>query len=64
MADDKLRTFAERLFREKRSWHRAQARLPVREKVKILLELQRQDYPLLQRHRRLQPWERPWDITA
>ncbi len=38
--------------------------LPVCEKVKILLELQRQDYPLLQQQRRLQSWERPWDITA
>ena len=52
----------ERIFQEKRRWHRRQARLPVREKVRILLELQRQDYPLLQRHRRLQAWERPWEI--
>ena len=52
----------ERLFRAKREWHRAQARRPVREKVRILLELQRQDLPLLARHRPLRAWERPWPI--
>jgi hypothetical protein len=30
--------------------------------VRILLELQRQDLPLLQRHRRLDWWEKPWPI--
>ncbi len=52
----------ERLFRAKREWHRAQARLPLREKVRILLELQRQDLPLIARHRPLRSWERPWPI--
>lgn len=50
------------LFKAKAEWHAEQARLPVKEKVRILLELQRQDYPLLQRHRKLDWWERPWDI--
>jgi hypothetical protein len=54
---------ARRLFEDKRAWHRAQAGLPLREKVRILLELQRQDLPLIQRQRQLQPWERPWDVT-
>ena len=51
------------LFDAKAEWHRAQARLPVREKVRILLELQRQDLPLIARRRRLRPWERPWPVT-
>lgn len=52
----------ERLFRAKAEWHQRQARLPVKEKVRILLELQRQDHPLLKRHRRLEWWEKPWTI--
>jgi len=31
--------------------------------VRILLELQRQELPLLARQRPLQRWERPWDVT-
>jgi hypothetical protein len=51
------------LFRAKVEWHRRQARLPIKEKVRILLELQRQDYPLLRRHRELEWWEKPWEVT-
>lgn len=58
-ADDSV---IERLFSAKRGWHRAQARLPLREKVRILLELQRQDLPLIARRRPLRSWERPWPI--
>ncbi|MGH9254725.1 MAG: hypothetical protein ACRD3C_09155 [Vicinamibacterales bacterium] len=50
------------LFDRKRAWHEEQSRLPLPEKVRILLDLQRQDLPLLARRRVLQPWERPWDI--
>jgi hypothetical protein len=50
------------LFRKKAEWHRRQARLPLKEKVRILLELQRQDYPLLRRHRQMEWWEEPWTI--
>jgi hypothetical protein len=50
------------LFAAKAEWHRRQARTPIKEKVRILLELQRQDLPLIQRHRQLEPWERPWPI--
>jgi hypothetical protein len=46
----------------KARWHREQAALPVREKVRILLELQRQELPLVERQRPLRPWERPWPI--
>jgi hypothetical protein len=52
----------ERLFRAKAEWHRRHANLPIREKVRILLQLQRQDLPLLARHRALRWWERPWAI--
>ena len=51
-----------RVFRSKVEWHRRQAALPIREKVRILLELQRHDLPLLARHRTLRWWERPWPI--
>jgi hypothetical protein len=57
-ASDNLRS----IYAAKEAWHHRQARLPLREKVRILLELQRQDYPLLQRHRPLKSWERPWEI--
>ena len=49
-------------FDRKAIWHREQAALPLREKVRILLELQRQDLPLIRRHRPLRSWERPWPI--
>jgi hypothetical protein len=52
----------ERFFRAKAEWHRRQAAKPIREKVRILLELQRQDLPLLTHHRPLKRWERPWPI--
>ena len=50
------------MFARKREWHRAQAQLPVKEKVRMLLELQRQELPLIERQRPLRYWERPWDI--
>jgi hypothetical protein len=52
----------ERALERRRRWHEIQARLPLPEKVRILLELQRQELPLIARRRPLQPWERPWDI--
>jgi hypothetical protein len=51
----------ESLFEAKRQWHDAQARLPLREKVRILLEMQRLHLPLIARHRKLEPWEQPWE---
>ena len=51
------------LLARKRAWHRAQAAAPLQEKVRVLLELQRQDLPLIARQRPLRPWERPWDVT-
>lgn len=51
------------LFARKREWHRREARRPLEEKVRILLELQRHELPLLARQRPLRSWERPWDVT-
>ena len=50
------------LIASKEAWHRVQAALPIREKVRILLQLQRQDLPLLAKQRPLRAWERPWPI--
>jgi hypothetical protein len=52
----------ERALARKAAWHLIQARQPLKEKVRILLELQRQELPLIARRRPLRPWERPWDI--
>ncbi|MCL4838505.1 MAG: hypothetical protein KJ058_11140 [Thermoanaerobaculia bacterium] len=49
-------------WERKRAWHRAQAQLPLREKFRILLALQRQDYPILAARGALRPWERPWPV--
>lgn len=49
-------------FAAKRAWHLQAAHLPLREKFRILLLLQRQDLPLLSARRALEPWERPWRI--
>lgn len=46
----------------KEDWHLAQARLPLQEKVRILLEMQKQDLPLIARLRPLKWYEKPWDI--
>lgn len=65
MPDDRFSPAAElaaQAFEAKRRWHETQARLPVRERVRILLELQKQDLPLIAARRPLRPWERPWEI--
>lgn len=51
-----------RIFEAEKEWHRRQAELPMVEKVRILLQMQRDDLPLIRRHRALKPWERPWEI--
>ena len=50
--------------RAKELWRRQQAHLPFDEKIRLLLELQRKLYPVLQQRRRLRPWERPWEIES
>jgi hypothetical protein len=42
--------------------HEEQRGLPLREKVRIVLELQRICLPLIARLRPLQAWERPWAV--
>jgi len=51
------------ILERKRDWHREQAHKSLPEKVRVLLELQQQELPLLTRQRQLRRWERPWDIT-
>jgi hypothetical protein len=60
---DERAAIMRRLFEAKAEWHKAQARLPLQEKVRILLELQQQDLPLIACRRPLREWERPWPIT-
>jgi hypothetical protein len=50
----------ETLYRSKREFHAIRRRLPLRAKVREVIELQRFALPLLAR-RPLQPWERPWE---
>jgi hypothetical protein len=45
-----------RLFERKQDWHRQRARLPLRDTVRILIELQRQELSLLARQRPLRSW--------
>jgi hypothetical protein len=52
----------EALREGKATLHLAHADLPLREKVRIVMELQRIVLPLIARQRALQPWERPWEV--
>ena len=47
----------------KETLRRHRERLDLREKVRLVLELQRLCFPLIQRRRPLAEWERPWAIT-
>lgn len=51
-----------RLRDGKAELHRKHANLPLREKVRLVMELQRIVLPLIARQRPLRPWERPWKI--
>ena len=61
MSDPEIE-LAARMFDRKAQWHREQASLQLKEKVRILLELQRLELPLVARQRPLRPWERPWAV--
>jgi hypothetical protein len=41
---------------------RERERMPLPDKVRQVIELQKVVYPLLARQRTLEPWERPWEI--
>ena len=43
--------------------HHERTQLPLREKIRLVLQLQRICLPLIKRHRRLAAWERPWEIS-
>jgi hypothetical protein len=47
----------------KAALRRQREKLDLREKVRIVLEMQRICLPLIVRRRRLAEWERPWAIT-
>ena len=50
------------LRRGKAELRREREHMPLPEKVRQVIELQRLVYPLLARRRALEPWERPWEI--
>jgi hypothetical protein len=52
----------QQLWKGKEALHAAHARLPLVEKVRLVIELQRIVIPLIARQRPLRPWERPWEI--
>lgn len=51
-----------RLREGKRELRRARTRMPLPEKVRQVVVLQRMMLPLIRRRRPLQPWERVWHI--
>jgi hypothetical protein len=62
MAFEKPDVYNVRQYAKKRVWHRAQAELPVKEKMRQMLEMQKRVLPLLARQRPLKWYEKPWDI--
>jgi len=46
----------------KAALHARHSALPLRDKVRLVIELQRIVLPLIERQRALQWWERPWSI--
>jgi hypothetical protein len=52
----------EHIFQAKREWHKKQANLPLKEKVRILLQMQKDDYPILKARGVLRSWEKPWNV--
>ncbi|MGH9421654.1 MAG: hypothetical protein ACRD3J_16880 [Thermoanaerobaculia bacterium] len=52
-----------RLYDGKRALHTAQRHLPLPEKVRQVLDLQKITYEILRaRGVELRPWERPWEV--
>ena len=50
------------LRRGKREIHARQRNLPLPEKVRQVLELQKVDYEIRKQRGGLRSWEKPWDI--
>lgn len=51
-----------RLRGGKADLRRERERLPLPEKVRQVIELQKAVCPLIAQRRELEPWERPWEI--
>ena len=51
-------------WQAKAAGHRRRAQLPTKEKLRLLLEMQQQLYPILCQRRSLREWERPWAIEV
>lgn len=55
--------FLSRLYEGKRAMHAAQRALPLPDKVRQMLDLQKIAYEILRsRGVELRPWEKPWDV--
>ena len=52
----------ESLRKSKRNLHESQRELPLPEKVRQVLALQKIDYALRSERGELRPWEKPWDV--
>ncbi len=52
-----------RLRAGKAELHRQRAHMALREKVRMVLELQHLCLPLIANQRRLASWERPWKVA-
>jgi hypothetical protein len=52
----------QRLWKGKAALHARHANLPLAEKVRLVIELQRIVLPLIARQRPLRAWEKVWEI--
>jgi len=52
----------QRIYAGKKDYHRRQAQLPIKEKMRIMLEMQKRVLPLIAKHRPLKWYEKPWEI--
>jgi len=50
------------LWKGKAALHQRHSTLPLPEKVRLVMELQRIVLPMIARQRPLRSWERPWEI--
>jgi hypothetical protein len=48
----------------KLQWRRAMVHRPFKEKILLLLDMQKRLHPVIARRRALESWERPWAIDG
>jgi hypothetical protein len=60
--EEPLQGLVQGLREGKAALHQRHASLPLPEKVRLVMELQRIVLPLIERQRTLRSWERPWEI--